>query len=135
MLTYGDGVANIDINKLVEFHKSHGKILTITGVRAPSRFGEIIEKEGQVISFTEKPQISVGLINGGFMVFNHELLDYLTEDENCDFEIGPLELLAKKGEIIVYKHEGSWACMDHERDVNYLNKLWNNNNAFWKVWE
>ena len=79
--------------------------------------------------------MSVGLINGGFMVFNKELLDYLTDEEECDFEIGPLEELAKKGEVMVFKHKGSWQCMDHERDVNYLNKLWKENNAFWKVWE
>lgn len=134
MLTYGDGVADININKLVDFHKSHGRIITITGVHAPSRFGELIEKNGQVESFIEKPQTSVGLINGGFMVFNNELLDYLTPDENCDFEIGVLEKLTKRGEVIVYKHEGNWECMDHERDVNYLNKLWRTDQAFWKVW-
>ena len=135
MLTYGDGLANININKLVEFHKSHGKILTLSGVRPPARFGEIIEKNGKVLSFWEKPQTSVGLINGGFMVFNNELLDYLTEDESCDFEIGPLEKLSRKGELMVYKHEDQWECMDHERDVNFLNKLWNNQQAFWKIWK
>jgi len=134
MLTYGDGVADINISKIIKFHKSHGKTLTITGVHAPSRFGELIEKGGQVISFKEKPQISVGLINGGFMVFNNNLLDYLTENENCDFEKGPLEELSKIGEVMVYKHEGNWECMDHERDVIYLNKLWNENQAYWKVW-
>ena len=135
MVTYGDGVANININKLVKFHKSHGKTLTILGVQAPSRFGEIIEKDGQALYFKEKPQMSVGLINGGFMVFNNNLLDYLDEDENCDFEIGPLEDLLKQREVMVYKHEGNWECMDHERDVIHLNELWKNNNAFWKVWK
>ena len=134
MLTYGDGVADIDISKLIEFHKSHGKTITITGVHAPSRFGELIESEGQVVNFIEKPQMSVGLINGGFMVFNENLLDYLTLDENCDFEKGPLEKLSKEGEVMVYKHDGSWECMDHERDVVHLNNLWNQNKAFWKVW-
>ena len=134
MLTYGDGVADINIEKLVDFHKSHGRIITITGVHAPSRFGELSEKNGQVELFNEKPQTSVGLINGGFMVFNNELLDYLTPDENCDFEIGVLEELSKRGEVMVYKHKGNWECMDHERDVVYLNKIWNSNNAFWKVW-
>lgn len=135
MLTYGDDVADIDINKLLEFHKSHDKILTITGVNPPARFGELIEKNGKVVSYTEKPQTSMGLINGGFMFFNKELLDYLKEDENCDFEHGPLEELTKKGEVMVYKHEGNWECMDTERDVEHLNKLWYENRAFWKVWK
>jgi len=134
LLTYGDGVADINLDNLVEFHNSHGKTLTITGVRPPSLFGEIIEDKGKVISFEEKPQTSVGLINGGFMVFNRNLLDHLSEDEDCDFEFGPLEKLAKQGEVMVYKHEGSWECMDTERDVVHLNKLWQNERAFWKVW-
>ena len=135
MLTYGDGLADIDLNKLLEFHKSHDKIVTITGVHRPSRFGELVEEGGQVRSLTEKPQFSHGLINGGFMVFDKEMLNYLTEDEDCDFEIGPLERLAANGQVMVYKHKGSWECMDHERDVVYLNKLWKENKAFWKVWE
>jgi len=135
MVTYGDGVADINFNKLVEFHKSHKKMVTITGVHPPARFGELIEKDGVVIAFKEKPQTSIGLINGGYMVFNNELLDYLTEDEDCDFEIGPLDRLVELGELMVYKHEGLWECIDHERDVVFLNKLWNDNQAFWKIWE
>lgn len=135
MITYGDGVANINLRKLVEFHKSHGKIITITGVHPPARFGELIEMDGKVIKFQEKPQSSVGSINGGFMVFNNSFLDYLTLDENCDLEKGPLEELSAKGEVMVYKHEGNWECMDHERDYEHLNKLWNNKEAFWKVWD
>ena len=134
MLTYGDGVADINIKKLVAFHKSHGKILTLTGVHAPSRFGEIIEENGNLISFQEKPQTSIGLINGGFMIFNNELLDYLTHDENCDLETGAIEELTAKGEVMVNKKVGEWECMDHQRDYNHLNKLWNQNRAFWKVW-
>ena len=134
LLTYGDGVADINIPELIKFHESHGKIITISGVHTPSRFGEIVEESGKVLSFKEKPQTSVGLINGGFMVFKNELLKYLTPAEDCDFEISILEDLAKKGEVMVYKHEGEWECMDHERDVNHLNKLWNKNQAFWKVW-
>lgn len=135
LLTYGDGVADIDINELIEFHKQHNKITTITGVHPPSRFGEMTEENGIVKFFAEKPQTSQGLINGGFMVFNKALLDYLTPDENCDLEIGPLQKLSNKGEVIVFKHEGNWECMDHERDVVYLNKLWRENKAFWKIWE
>lgn len=134
LLTYGDGVADININELIKFHKDHGKMVTITGVHPPARFGELIEENNVVKSFKEKPQISQGLINGGFMVFNKELLNYLTPDENCDFEIGPLEKLSKQGKVMVYKHEGNWACMDHERDVKYLNKIWAEGRAFWKVW-
>ena len=134
MLTYGDGVANINIQSLLEYHKNHNKTLTITGVNAPSRFGELVEEGGKVQSFMEKPQMSVGIVNGGYMVFNRNLLEYLSQDENCDFEFGALEELAKAGEVMVYKHTGEWDCMDHERDVQYLNKLWNENKAFWEVW-
>jgi len=134
MLTYGDGLADINIKKLVEFHQSHKKMVTITGVHPPSRFGAIAIKNLRVLSFQEKLQTSEGLINGGFMVFNKKMLDYLTEDKNCDLEFGLFERLAKKGEIMVYKHDGQWACIDTERDLNYLIKLWDNNQAFWKIW-
>jgi len=134
MLTYGDGVADIDIEELVEFHKSHKKIVTISGVHSPSRFGEIIEKNGVMKSFQEKPQTSAGLINGGFMVFDKELLDYLSIDENCDLEYGPFDILAQEEQIMVYKHKGQWECVDTERDLKHLNKLWNEKKAFWKVW-
>ena len=85
-----------------------------------------------MVSFEEKPQTSIGLINGGFMVFNRKLLDYLTEEEECDFEFGALEILAKEGEIMVYKHDGFWECIDHERDLQHLNALWESNRAFWR---
>lgn len=134
MVTYGDGVADINIKELVEFHKSHNKIVTLSGVYPPSRFGEIIEDDGKLISFEEKPQTSAGLINGGFMVFERRLLDYLSQDEDCDLEYGPFNILAEKGEIMVYKHSGLWECVDTERDLIHLNKLWNAKKAFWKVW-
>jgi glucose-1-phosphate cytidylyltransferase len=134
MLTYGDGVADVNINRLLEYHRSHGKILTLTGVRPPSRFGELLISDGRVLSFEEKPQISSGMINGGFMVFNKKLLSYLTPGEDCDFEFGVLEDLAKQGEIMVYEHHGFWECVDTERDLKHLNKLWNHNNAKWKLW-
>ncbi len=135
MLTYGDGVANVDIPALIEFHKKHGKLVTITGVKPPSRFGEIIEKDSLVLSFDEKPQTSQGLINGGFMVFNKKMLDYLTTDTVCDFELGPLEKLAAEGQVMTYKHNGFWECADTVRDVNHLNKLWITGQAKWKIWE
>ena len=134
MLTYGDGVADIDIKELVAFHRSHGKAISITGVNPPARFGELIEEDNKLISFAEKPQTSVGMINGGFMVFNKLIFNYLSTDENCDFEFGALEKLTKMGEVMVFKHEGSWECMDHERDVSHLNKLWNDGKSFWKKW-
>ncbi len=134
MITYGDGVIDLNIKELVEYHKSHGKIITLTGVHPPARFGEIKEQNGKVISFEEKPQTSVGLINGGYMIFNRELFSYLSSEENADFEFGPLEKLVGLGEVMVFEHKGKWECMDHERDVEYLNKLWNENNAFWKKW-
>jgi glucose-1-phosphate cytidylyltransferase len=134
LITYGDGVADINIIKLVKYHKSHGKTITVTGVHPPARFGELVEKEGHIISFEEKPQVSVGLINGGFMVFNKNLLDYLNFDRSCDLERGALEKLSSTGEVMVYKHDGLWECMDHERDVVHLNNLWDENKAFWKIW-
>ncbi len=135
MLTYGDGVADIDINKLVSFHKSHGKTITFSGVHPTGKFGEFEEKNNQVMNFREKPLSGKTFINGGFMVFNSNLLDYLSIDEEFDFETDALEKLADQGEVMVYKHEGYWECMDHERDVYHLNKLWNSRKAFWKMWE
>ena len=134
MLTYGDGVADINIEKLVRFHNTHGKTVTFTGVHPSGRFGEFEDVDNLVHSFNEKPSSGKAFINGGYMVFNRNLLDHLTTDEKCDFEIGALEKLAGMGEVMVYKHDGNWECMDHERDVAHLNKLWNENKAFWKVW-
>jgi len=134
MMTYGDGVANIDIHSLLAFHNSHGKLATVTGVNPASRFGELKTKGNQVENFSEKPKTSSGLISGGFFVFNKGIFDYLSTDDNCDLEIGPLEEIARKGQLMVYKHRGFWACMDTLRDMDYLNKLWNENKASWKVW-
>lgn len=134
MVTYGDGVADIDIGRLLDFHQQHGRIGTVTGVRPPSLFGELVVENNKALLFSEKPQTSAGLISGGFFVFNKELFNYLTEDENCDFEKGPLERLSEEGELMVYSHNGSWACMDTYRDMEYLNKLWEANKAFWKIW-
>jgi glucose-1-phosphate cytidylyltransferase len=134
MLTYGDGLSDVNINKLLEFHKSHGKMVTVTGVRRPSRFGELLEKDGQLLSFLEKPRQGGSLVNGGYMVFNREMLSFLTEDDNCDFEAGSLEEMARQGKVMMYKHEGNWECMDTDRDVDYLNDMWCANKAFWKVW-
>ena len=134
MLTYGDGVSDVDFNKLLSFHRSHGKIGTLTGVAPPSRFGKIVVNGDQVVQFEEKPQMSEGLINGGFFVFNREVLSYLSENPDCDFEFGPLQQLAKDKELMVYRHTGFWECMDTQRDVAYLNKIWEQGNAPWKKW-
>jgi glucose-1-phosphate cytidylyltransferase len=134
MITYGDGVADIRLDKLLEFHSNHGKLVTFSGVHPSGRFGEFEEKNNQVISFKEKPLAGNAFINGGYMVFNKDMLDLLTSDEKCDFETDVLGHLAHRGEVMVYKHKGQWACMDHERDVAHLNMLWNEDKAFWKIW-
>ena len=132
-VTYGDGISDINISDLVKFHKNHSGIVTISGVHAASRFGEISDINGKLTSFIEKPKSSDSYINGGFMVFDRELLNYLSEDEDCDFEYGPLEKLAKEDKVMVYKHDGNWECMDHERDVTHLNQLWYEKKAFWNL--
>jgi glucose-1-phosphate cytidylyltransferase len=132
--TYGDGVADVDIGKLLEFHRRHGKCVTLTGVRPPSLFGELEVKDGRASLFVEKPQASAGVINGGFFVLNRRIFQYLDDRDDCDLETGPLERLAAEGELTVYAHNGQWACMDTYRDWEYLNQLWRSNKAFWKVW-
>ncbi len=134
MMTYGDGIANVDIGKLLAFHKSHGKIATVTGINPSSRFGELKIDGDRVEAFSEKPQNGEGLINGGFLVFNREIFNHLTSNDSCDLEIGPLEQIAKEGQLMVYKHRGFWACMDTLRDVEYLNKIWDEDRAEWKIW-
>jgi glucose-1-phosphate cytidylyltransferase len=134
MVTYGDGVADIDINALLAFHKSHKKMATVTGINPASRFGELKLEGDQVASFREKPQNNGGLINAGFFIFNKEIFDYLSTDNDCDLECGPLEKIAREGQLMVYRHRGFWACMDTLRDMEYLNKLWEENQAAWKIW-
>ncbi|SHK36829.1 glucose-1-phosphate cytidylyltransferase [Desulfatibacillum alkenivorans DSM 16219] len=135
MLTYGDGVSDVNIKGLLDFHKSHGKAVTLTGVSPAKRFGELKLDGNQVVSFQEKPDASEGLINGGFFVCNRKIFDYLTTEDDCDFEYGPLERLAEEGELMVYRHPGFWACMDTLRDMDYLNGLWDRNESPWKVWD
>jgi glucose-1-phosphate cytidylyltransferase len=135
MMTYGDGIADVDINSLLAFHKAHGKLVTVTGVNPASRFGELKTDGDRVVSFTEKPQNGKGLINAGYFVFNRSILDYLSVDDLCDLEVGPLEQIAKEGQLMVFVHRGFWACMDTLRDMEYLNKLWDDGQAKWKTWE
>jgi glucose-1-phosphate cytidylyltransferase len=133
-LTYGDGVSDVNLRELADFHLHHGAIGTVTGVRPPSRFGEMSIEGDHVRHFEEKPQLGMGLINGGFFIFKKDFLDYLSPEENCDFEFGALQKLATDGQLRVYKHKGFWQCMDNVRERDYLNKLWDSNNAPWKPW-
>jgi glucose-1-phosphate cytidylyltransferase len=131
IVTYGDSLGNIDIKALLNFHKHHGKLATITGVNPAARFGEMKFEGDKVTTFREKPHDTNTLVNGGFMVFNREIFDYLSEEDDCDLEFGPLEVIAKQGELMIYKHRGFWACMDNIRDMEYLNQLWDTNHAGW----
>lgn len=134
MVTYGDGVADVDISRLLAFHRSHGRLATVTTVRPISRFGMIeINDKSLVSSFVEKPQVD-GWINAGYFVFNRKVLDYLDGDD-CILEREPLERLASAGELAAYQHEGFFFAMDTYREYKYLNELWTNNQAPWKVWE
>jgi glucose-1-phosphate cytidylyltransferase len=135
MLTYGDGVADVDLNALLAFHRSHGAMGTVTGVRPPSRFGEMVLDGDKVVSFEEKPQLAQGLINGGFFVFNREFLSYLTPDEGCDLEFGALQQLADDGQLRLFRHDGFWQCMDNVRDRDYLEALYESGDAPWKAWK
>jgi len=135
MLTYGDGVSNVNISDVIKFHKSHGKIGTVTGVRPPSRFGELVIKDNMVVNFTEKPEDCKDqrFINGGFFVFKKEFFRYLDDNDSCVLEKEPLQNLSKDGNLMVYKHTGFWQCMDTYRDWLLLENMWKSNPA-WKVW-
>jgi glucose-1-phosphate cytidylyltransferase len=135
MLTYGDGVSNINIKKLFEFHKGHGKIGTVTGVHPDSRFGELYIKDDTVERFSEKPQITDGFINGGFFIFKSSFFKYLKKHGDCFFEQSPMRDLTRDKHLKAYKHDGFWQCMDTVKDSKYLNDLWEKGNAPWKVWK
>lgn len=133
-LTYGDGVSNIAIDKLVAFHKQHKKIATVSAVRPPSRFGEMILENDNVMEFNEKAQMHTGYINGGFFVANRRIFDYLSSDSSCDFEFGPMQKIVKENQLKAYLHDGFWQCMDNVRERDYLDKLAKNNEAPWMIW-
>lgn len=133
MLTYGDGVSNVDLKKLLEFHKNHGKIGTLTAVNFGQSKGTLELAGDKVTAFREKKDQDGEIINGGFMVMNPEIFDYLDGDE-CIFEQGPIEKLASDGELMCYKHDGFWQCMDTQREKKYLEELWDSGNAPWKIW-
>jgi glucose-1-phosphate cytidylyltransferase len=133
-VTYGDGVSDVDLQKALAFHRSHGKLATVTGVRPPSRFGELYREGSKVLAFSEKPQLHEGLINGGFFFFEPAFLQYITDDVGCVLEKDPLERCAADGQLMVYEHAGYWQCMDTYRDWESLEKQWQSGRAPWKVW-
>lgn len=133
MLTYGDGVSNVNIPKLIEFHKSQGRLATLTAVRPTARFGQMVVEDSRVVQFREKPQIGEGWINGGFFVLEPGVVDYIAGDQTS-WEFESLEKLAAEGQVAAYEHENFWQCMDTLRDVSLLEKLWQEGNAPWKIW-
>jgi len=135
LLTYGDGVSDVDVTKLVEFHREHGKIGTVTAVQAPGRFGEIELDGPRVVEFMEKPLVARGRINGGFFVFNRGIFDRLRDDPKLVFENEPLASLSDDGQLMAYRHDGFWHPMDSSRDYHYLNDLWAKGNAPWNTWD
>ncbi|RIV34990.1 glucose-1-phosphate cytidylyltransferase [Flagellimonas lutimaris] len=132
--TYGDGVANVDINELIKYHESHGKEATLTAVYPPGRFGALDIQDGQVLKFQEKPKGDGALINGGFFVLTPNVIDRIDGDYSI-WEQEPLKSLAKDGELMSYKHDNFWQPMDTLRDKHYLENLWESNNAPWKLWK
>ena len=134
MLTYGDGVSNVNIPQLIDFHQQQSKLVTLTAVRPPARFGQMVVENGQVRQFREKPQIGEGWINGGFFVLQPEIINYI-EGDNTAWEFESMEQLAAEGQIAAYQHEDFWQCMDTQRDVFSLERLWREGNAKWKIWD
>jgi len=133
MLTYGDGVSNVNISALLEFHRKQGKLATLTAVRPPARFGHLVIENDQIIRFEEKPQVGEGWINGGFFVLQPEIVNYIDGNDTY-WEREPLEKIAAEGQLAAYRHEDFWQCMDTLRDVHLLEKLWQEGNAPWKLW-
>lgn len=133
MLTWGDGVSNVDLRALLAFHKSHGKLATLTAVRPPARFGHLTFDGNRVSSFEEKPQTAEGWINGAFFVLEPGVFDYIADDDTA-WEKGPMEALAADGELMAYKHTSFWQCMDTLRDKKLLEDLWQRGNAPWRIW-
>ena len=130
MFTYGDGVSNVNLKKLIKFHKKHNRLVTVTAVRPPARFGELKIKKGLVETFKEKPQVASGWINGGFFVFNKKIFKYIKNDKTV-LEQKPLESLSKSKNLIAFKHKKFWQCMDTRRDQELLEKLWKKKELLW----
>jgi glucose-1-phosphate cytidylyltransferase len=133
MLTWGDGVSDVDLDALVEFHRSHGRLVTLTAVRPPARYGHLSIDGDEVVEFDEKPQIGEGWINGAFFVMEPEVADYIDGDDT-QFELGPLRRLAADRQLMAYKHESFWQCMDTLREKHILNSLWESGRAPWQIW-
>jgi len=133
MLTWGDGLADIDLHKLLSFHRSHGKLATLSAVRPPARYGHIKLESDAITEFSEKPQIGEGWINGAFFVLEPEVFDYI-EGDDTQWEKEPLERLAMDGQLMAYKHCSYWQCMDTMREKHLLEQSWNTGNAPWKIW-
>jgi len=133
MLTYGDGVANVDLGALLAFHRAHGKLATVTAVRPPARFGGLEMSGDQVVAFAEKPQTGEGWINGGFFVLDRRVLDYIDGDEQA-WEGPPMERLTREGQLMAYRHEDFWQPMDTLREKHLLEQYWESGRAPWKVW-
>ena len=134
MFTYGDGVANLDVKALLEFHHFHGKLATFTAVRSPARFGRIVFDGEQVVEFFEKPEAGEGWINGGFFVLNAKAIDYIGDDATV-WERDVVEQLAHDGQLMGYRHRGFWSCMDTLKEKNMLEDLWASGHAPWRIWE
>ncbi len=134
MVTYGDGVSDIDLQKLLKFHRQHGRVATVAAVRPPARFGGLVFDNDLLTDFIEKPQAGEGWINGGFLVFEPKIFEYL-EDDHSSLESDALERLAADQQLVAYPHEDFWQCMDTLRDVRLLESLWHERRAPWKVWE
>ncbi len=133
MLTWGDGVSTVDLDRLLAFHRAHGRLITMTAVRPPARYGHMEFDGDRIREFTEKPQTAEGWINGAFFVAEPQVFDYIDGDDT-QFEKEPLERLAADGELMAYKHDGFWQCMDTLRDKYVLEKLWESGQAPWKSW-
>lgn len=132
MLTYGDGVSNVDLDKLLALHRAHGKLATVTAVRPSARFGGLVIDDGRVLNFKEKPQSGEGWINGGYFVFEQGVFDYLDDDATV-LERKPLENLVRDGQLMAYQHDGYWQCMDTIRDRDALQETWDSGTAPWMV--
>ena len=135
MLAYGDTLADVNIHQLLDFHETHGKLATVTGVCPPSRFGVLDIEQDHVKQFHEKPDVDGSIISAGFFVLDRRIFEYLSEDDICTFETEPLEQLAKIGQLMMYRHRGFYQCMDTYRDFVYLNDLWDKGSASWRIWE
>ena len=134
MMTWGDGVATVPLDQLLEFHRAHGKLCTLTAVRPPARYGHLEIDGDQIVEFSEKPQASEGWINGAFFVMEPQVADYIEGDDTL-FEREPLERLASEGQLMAYRHDDFWMCMDTMRDKVMLEGIWESGKAPWRIWE